>query len=540
MTTDPDPYFPPGTDGTDGPPTAQLAPAQGGGASVPGRPRRKSRLRWALAALAALAASGGGYAWATSGAKRPNYVLGTARLGSVSQTIGASGTLQPAASWTLSFPSQSLVTSVNVAVGDRVSPGQVLASIDPTPLQAQLAQAQAQLAQAQAKAAADASGPSAAQTQSARSQLSSAQVALANANTNLAVDQQTLSTAQARLASAQTSLSAGPGAGIVVPAYAPGYSLSATQAVLATDQRIASYDAGSGGSGNPQASAAQAAVGAANKVVGDFEQQAAASNSVAEASAGLAAQSAPAPSATVAADQAAVSAAQYGVTVANDNLAKATLVAPASGIVAAVNVAVGQSTGGGSAASSAISPSGGAGSIVIEGRGAFQAVVDVSDAQISQVHPGQNALITPAGQTSPIQGSVASIAPTATTTSGVATYPVTVSLDTTPQGLLAGMSAQASIVVSKASGVVVPSSAVHTSGAHSFVFVLANNVRRRQPVTLGASGSGDTLVTSGLSTGDAVILANSARPLPTGQVGGLGGRRLGGGGGRLGVARVGG
>ena len=54
----------------------------------------------------------------------------------------------------------------------------------------------------------------------------------------------------------------------------------------------------------------------------------------------------------------------------------------------------------------------------------MQAVGQVSDTQIAQVHVHQPALVTPAGQTSAIHGQVKTIAPTASSSGGVVTYPV--------------------------------------------------------------------------------------------------------------------
>lgn len=540
----------------------------------PPRRRRRVGRRWGVVVVVVVALAGGGYAYASTRTKPASYVLGAARLATISQVVGVSGALQAVRTWTLDFPTSGVVSAVEVTPGEKVRAGQTLASLDTSSLRSQLASAQAALASAQAKLASDQAGPSASQLASAKAQVASAQTALANDDTNLTIDEQSLAVDQASLAADQATLTSGPGAGQAVPSYSTGESLSATESLLAADEQLAADDGasaqpsvsspsaggtkvsgGSGSTGSSGSSAsgggsvssspaptAQAAVAAASKVVGDLEQISSAQGSLSAASAALSAISSPTPSSTVIADQDAVTAAQDQLSIAKANLAGSTLAAPAAAEVAEVNVSAGQSVSGGgstspgtsgpagssgtsgsaggsSGGSSGAGSSGGSsstGAIVLYSPGSYLAVADVSDAQIGQVHLGQRALVTPAGQTAPILGSVTSITPTATTTSGVAAYPVDVTLKSDPGGLFEGMTAQVSIVITRASGVLaVPSSAVHTLGSHNFVLVLRNGKRVDQPIKIGASGGGLTQITSGLHAGEPVVLANARAALPS-------------------------
>ncbi|HEY3239321.1 MAG TPA: biotin/lipoyl-binding protein, partial [Acidimicrobiia bacterium] len=72
-------------------------------------------------------------------------------VGTVSQTVSASGTVQPATSLDLNFTNGGVLTAVNVKAGDRVKEGQVLATIDPAKAKVGLETAQANLAAAQQK-----------------------------------------------------------------------------------------------------------------------------------------------------------------------------------------------------------------------------------------------------------------------------------------------------------------------------------------------------------------------------------------------------
>jgi membrane fusion protein, macrolide-specific efflux system len=77
--------------------------------------------------------------------------LVSATVGTVSQTVTATGTVEPASSLTLNFASGGVLTAVKVQPGQKVSAGQVLATIDPAPAQVGLQSAKANLAAAQEK-----------------------------------------------------------------------------------------------------------------------------------------------------------------------------------------------------------------------------------------------------------------------------------------------------------------------------------------------------------------------------------------------------
>jgi membrane fusion protein, macrolide-specific efflux system len=115
--------------------------------------------------------------------------LGTASLGTIRQTVSATGTIQAAQQANLNFGVSGQVTAVPATVGQQVQAGQALASVDSAALPSQLAQARAAVAANVAKLAADqAAGASAAQ-------LNSDNAALSSANAQLEVAQQNLSKA---------------------------------------------------------------------------------------------------------------------------------------------------------------------------------------------------------------------------------------------------------------------------------------------------------------------------------------------------------
>ena len=89
-------------------------------------------------------------ATAADGATTPIRQLADVTTGTFSTSVSAEGTVAAAESEDLSFGSAGTVTAVNVAVGDTVTAGQVLASIDSAELEAALADAQATHAEATA------------------------------------------------------------------------------------------------------------------------------------------------------------------------------------------------------------------------------------------------------------------------------------------------------------------------------------------------------------------------------------------------------
>ena len=148
----------------------------------------RRRLVTGMAAL--LVAVGGAGAWAATrsndaAAATPTVVA--ASSGTIRQTVAATGTIEPAVQSTLGFAVGGTVTTVPVTVGDHVTKGSVLATVDLTDLSSavELAQAALDAAVEQQTATANA-GSSATQVASAAAQVAAAQSKLADARTSLA------------------------------------------------------------------------------------------------------------------------------------------------------------------------------------------------------------------------------------------------------------------------------------------------------------------------------------------------------------------
>jgi membrane fusion protein, macrolide-specific efflux system len=133
-----------------------------------------------------LATSGGG----TSSAIQVTTQAVTVSTGTLRQTVATSGTIEPAQQANLNFAVPGQVTAVNAAVGQTVTAGETLATVNPTALQDEVAAAQAQLSADQAKLSTDQADSAAASTldadqasvTSAQTQVTTDQTNLANAN----------------------------------------------------------------------------------------------------------------------------------------------------------------------------------------------------------------------------------------------------------------------------------------------------------------------------------------------------------------------
>jgi len=427
----------------------------------------------------------------------------TVSVGSVQAAVAGTGTVEPDQQQNVNFRVSGTLTEVDVQVGQQVTAGQSLAKIDPTTYQTALSQAQAQLNSDEATSP------------------------VIRDQQKLAQDKAVYNLQRTDDANAVAS---------ACGASPPPNGATCSQAKITQLQHQ-------------------------NTITND--QESLNSDNVTE-------------QARLASDQTAIQTAQQ-------NLNDATLTAPMSGTVLALNNQVGDSVsaaGGGGSSSSAASSSassssgsggggsgsaggsggsGGGGSSSGSGGGSaflslgnlasMQVLAPFAEAVAAKVKAGQTASITfDAIQNLTLPAHVIAVAESATTVSNVVNYNVTLALDNLDSRLKAGMTANASVIVSQASNVLtVPNSAIAHVGTASFVTVLSSNgkTRTRIPVQTGTVGDSSTEVTSGLVQGEKVVLPQLTTSTTTGTTGaGVGrfggGGVLGGGGGRGGGGGFGG
>ena len=189
--------------------------------------------RWSAAGVAAVLAGTGAWVYVTvSDTTAPAAAAVTTRTESVStgtirQSVSASGSLAPAADESLNFSSPGVVTSVDVAEGQKVGTGQKLASIDSASLAATVAQDKATVAADQSRVDSDESN--------------------GVSDTQLAADQAALTAAQNQLSSAKSAL-AGATLSSPITGVVAAVNLSVGQSVSGSGSGGGSGSTGASGS----------------------------------------------------------------------------------------------------------------------------------------------------------------------------------------------------------------------------------------------------------------------------------------------------
>jgi macrolide-specific efflux system membrane fusion protein len=202
-------------------------------------------------------------------------------------------------------------------------------------------------------------------------------------------------------------------------------------------------------------------------------------------------------------------------------LAHATLVAPVDSIVTAVNLTVGTDAPVADAIDVAAAT--------------FDVTANVVESDVSTLQIGQPATVTVSAISADLTGTVTAIAPVAetSTSGGVVSYAVTVSLQAPPPSLRPGMTADVTVTTASASGVLaVPAAAIRgTSAAYNVLVLTAAGTPEARPVTVGLMTSSLVEIKSGLNAGDVVITGTASQQRTTTGQGGNGIVVPGGGGG---------
>ncbi|HEY4017816.1 MAG TPA: HlyD family efflux transporter periplasmic adaptor subunit [Pseudonocardiaceae bacterium] len=544
------------------------------------RPTRRALI---IIGVVVVVLGGGIGAFAATRSSSDTYRTAVAGPAKVTATFATTGTIEPVSEATVGFPVSGQVASVSVQQGQQVTAGQTLAALNITSLAASVSSAQSTVATAEARVASDQASQNVVTTSTTTkspSTSSSSQPSTNNsaATQKLAALAKSLTTGQNAVLAAQkqvdsdltlvgadvasdqnanadcpqviaylktlgntppTTTSRSTSTPTTTPQPPSTNVIDSCQQLMQTvlnDESKASTDEHALSSAestlSTALSAATAAVGAAT---GSTSTTAHASTgttpqaSTPSSSSRSSTSSAPASADQIAADQAATDAANAQLAEAQQNMAAATLLSPISGTVAEVDLTQGQNTSANSTTAH----------IVIVGPGEDEVTTAVSDSQVGQVKPGQSVSVAPDGSTTPISGRVSAIGALASTTSsGTASYPVTISLGNSAQRLFAGATASVAITLNTVNAAVtVPTSAVHSVGAFSFVTTQVNGTPTLTRVSVGVQGADLTQITNGLKAGDQVVLADLNTALPTAGTtntrGGLGGA---GGGGAVRIA----
>lgn len=249
--------------------------------------------------------------------------------------------------------------------------------------------------------------------------------------------------------------------------------------------------------------------------------------------------------AQVAMDKAALVAAKSQLASDQKALAGATMTSPISGVVASVGLTVGDAVSGGSgsggsgsgASGSSGSGSGSAGTstssssdieVISTDSWVVNATVDATS--VGLIKAGEQAQLDITGATGTVYGTISSVAVLSSSTSGTASYPVVIAVTGSPSGLHDGASVTATLIYKQLSNVIViPSAALHrASDGTEYVEKVSNGKTIQQTVAVGIASGAQTQITSGLASGDKIVIQQT-RPTGVGTGTGTGGATRTGG-----------
>ena len=162
--------------------------------------------------------------------------------------------------------------------------------------------------------------------------------------------------------------------------------------------------------------------------------------------------------------------------------------------------------------------------------------VSLTEIDVPKVKVGNKVTITLSAFTDKTYtGKIVAIDTTGTVSSGVVSYPVTITLDSGTLDIFANMSATANILTDfKDNILIVPNGAVVSVNGENFVRVLKENVLTNLPVVTGLISDTETEIVSGINEGQEVVTAVTTTTTKTttsstsifGGLGGGGGMRV--------------
>jgi macrolide-specific efflux system membrane fusion protein len=188
----------------------------------------------------------------------------------------------------------------------------------------------------------------------------------------------------------------------------------------------------------------------------------------------------------------------------------ATVIAPISGTITNLSLTPGTAVSNTNPSSNSTTTNS-YGSIILD-NSQVKVSVSVSEVDVTKIKVGQKATLTlDAFPEKTFTGHVDNINTTGTVSSGVTTYPTTISFDSAVPGIYPNMAVSATIITNVKSDVIlVPTAALTTNNGSSTVRVLKNGQVQSVDVTIGDSNDTQTEITSGINEGDTVVTGQTS------------------------------
>ncbi|MCU1355288.1 MAG: secretion protein HlyD [Acidimicrobiales bacterium] len=447
--------------------------------------RQKLLKPWVIMPLAALLAFGGWFAFVRPADSTPSTTAGAnqrtvvATKGPLAKTVTADGTVAAAETDDLNFTSAGTVTAVDVAAGQTVKKGQVLATLDSAALQAAVTNAESTVADAEATLSDD--------------------TAAAASDTQLQADQSAINSANDALDTAKQALD---GAQLVAT-----FDGTVAAVNIATGDELSSSGTGgtgltgsASGSGQSASTLGSSSTGAGTAPGGSSSSSSSSTTSTAQIQV--------------------ISTGRFTVDLAVDSADVSNVKV---GQVGAVTVSTNTAT---------TSRFGGFGGGGFAG-GGFPGGGNANAGANGSTNGSTTTTTAPAAPTQGAQGLVTEVSKVADASSGVASYPVTVAFNDTSGDYNVGATVTVAITYAEVQNAIqVPTLAVTTTNGASTVTVSSNGKDETRTVTTGLTSGSMEQITSGLKEGETVVLA-----FPGGLGGG--GARPGGQGGGQGAGQGG-
>jgi HlyD family secretion protein len=454
-------------------------------------------------------------------------------MGSIEETISATGNVSARQEATLAFASSGRIDKVLVEEGQEVMAGEILAQLDTSSLEWQVARAQASLNTAEARLAQ-------AQKPTSAEDLASAQAALDSAVANLEKVKQgataeDLASAQAALDSANSNyvkVKAGPTEADLAAAKAavdsaqaalqqaqasydrvkdrPNIqmlpeSLNLQNATIEYNRALANYEAAKNHPTASELASAKAQVVQAEAQLAQVQDRPTAAElksaeaQVAQAQAQFDKLRSQPSGEDTAVFQAQVDEAKIALSQAQSQLDDAVITAPFDGTILSVRVSDGEWASPGAAAMLMASTK----SLILD--------VNVDEVDIAQLAVGQTAHLSfdaLKGETA--RGTVTRISPMSTSVSGAVAYPIEISIDPGELPVRLGMTASVDVVVAHSEdALLVPNRAVDAdreAGRYYVTRQLSDGSVQRLEVRIGLRDGTNVQILEGLDEGDVVVL----------------------------------
>lgn len=204
-----------------------------------------------------------------------------------------------------------------------------------------------------------------------------------------------------------------------------------------------------------------------------------------------------------------------------------TITAPMSGVVSNLSITSGLTISGSNTTSSTGSTIGSntgssqtIGTITLED-GTPQVSVNLTEIDVVKVKPGQKVTLTlDSHPDKTFTGKVSAVNTNGSVSSGVTTYPATITFDTAVDTIYPNMAVNATIITDiKNNVILVPSGAVQTSNGTSTVRVMKAGQPTSVQVEVGGSNDTQTEILSGVNVGDTVVTGQTSGATTPGSTG---------------------